>query len=300
MGLNIKNETGNLVSVVLGIADEMGKIPSIEDCIDPKTKENILNDTYPTEADCINEIENFNNILLKNGVEVLRPNSINNLNQIFTRDIAFVVENKLFIPDIINERNREKEGIKYLTDNLENEEKIIIPENINIEGGDIIVHNEYIFIGYSNDNKLKVSRTSHEAIKFFQDFFPNKKVMGFELFKDENDPYNSILHLDCAMQPVGNKHVIIYEDGFKNKEELNRLKRIFGDKNLIKINKEEMYQGFSNIFSINEETVISDSTFVRLNSILVNQGINVEKVYYREISKFGGLFRCSTLPLNRT
>ena len=68
---------------------------------------------------------------------------------------------------------------------------------------------------------------------------------------------------------------------------------------MIKINKEEMYQGFSNIFSINEETVISDSTFVRLNSILVNQGINVEKVYYREISKFGGLFRCSTLPLNR-
>ena len=59
------------------------------------------------------------------------------------------------------------------------------------------------------------------------------------------------------------------------------------------------YYAEREVFSINEETVISDSTFERLNSILVNQGINVEKVYYREISKFGGLFRCSTLPLNR-
>ena len=37
MGLNIKNETGKLVTVVLGIAEDMGKPPSIEECIDPKT-----------------------------------------------------------------------------------------------------------------------------------------------------------------------------------------------------------------------------------------------------------------------
>ena len=45
MGLNIKNETGKLVTVVLGIAEDMGKPPSIEECIDPKTKENLINNT---------------------------------------------------------------------------------------------------------------------------------------------------------------------------------------------------------------------------------------------------------------
>lgn len=299
MGLNIKNETGKLVTVVLGIAEDMGKPPSIEDCIDPKTKENLINNTYPKEEDCIHEIENFNNILLRNGVEVLRPNNIQDLNQIFTRDIAFVIEDKLFIPDIIKERNKEKDGIKYLLDNFEKDEKIIIPEDINIEGGDIIIHNDYIFIGYSNDDKLKVSRTSPKSIPFIQEHFPDKKVLGFDLVKDDNDPYNNILHLDCVMQPVGKDNIIIYEGGFKKKNELEKLIEIFGKNNIIKISKEEQYEGCSNLFSINEKTVISDSTFNRLNKILISKGINVEKVYYREISKYGGLFRCSTLPLNR-
>ena len=69
MGLNISNETNDLVSVILGIADEMGKKPSAEDCIDPKTKYHIINNSYPKEEDCKIEIENFNNILFKNGVE---------------------------------------------------------------------------------------------------------------------------------------------------------------------------------------------------------------------------------------
>ena len=66
MGLNISNETNDLVSVILGIADEMGKKPSAEDCIDPKTKYHIINNSYPKEEDCKIEIENFNNILFKN------------------------------------------------------------------------------------------------------------------------------------------------------------------------------------------------------------------------------------------
>tara|TARA_B100000614_G_scaffold257559_1_gene278049 strand:+ start:524 stop:1429 length:906 start_codon:yes stop_codon:yes gene_type:complete len=300
MGLNISNETNDLVSVILGIADEMGKKPSAEDCIDPKTKYHIINNSYPKEEDCKIEIENFNNILFKNGVEVLRPNSIQNLDQIFTRDIAFVVGNKIFVPEIIESRNREKDGIKYFLDNLETNEKVIIPEEIKIEGGDIIIHNDFIFIGYSDDNSYKVSRTSPESIQFIQKYFPDKEVLGFNLFKDDDDPYKSVLHLDCAMQPVGKENIIIYEEGFKNINELDKLKKIFGKNNMIQIDENEMYQGFSNIFSISNEIVVSDSTFTRLNSILKSLNIKVEEVYYREISKFGGLFRCSTLPINRS
>ena len=81
---------------------------------------------------------------------------------------------------------------------------MIIPEEIKIEGGDIIIHNDFIFIGYSDDNSYKVSRTSPESIQFIQKHFPDKEVLGFNLIKDDDDPYKSVLHLDCAMQPVYN------------------------------------------------------------------------------------------------
>lgn len=300
MSLNIHNETGKLVSVILGIGQDMGEIPKIEECIDPKTRLNILNNTYPLEIDCIREIEKFHDILIKYNVKVLRPDNIANLNQIFTRDISFVVGDKIFIPDIIESRNREKDGIKCFLDTLEESEKIIIPQNIKIEGGDIIIHNDHIFIGYSDAySELKVSRTSAKAIDFIREIFPKKNVIGLNLIKDDKDPNKSILHLDCAMQPIGEKKLIIYEEGFRNKEELYQLYDIFGERNLIKINQYEMFEGCSNVFSINPNTIVSDLTFDRLNNKLESLNFVVEKVHYREVSKFGGLFRCSTLPLNR-
>ena len=53
MNLNVKNETDTLVSVVLGIADNLGPQPTVENCIDPKTKFHILNNTYPKEDDSV-------------------------------------------------------------------------------------------------------------------------------------------------------------------------------------------------------------------------------------------------------
>ena len=56
---------------------------------------------------------------------------------------------------------------------------------------------------------------------------------------------------------------------------------------------------YTNVFSINESTIISDHRFERLNDWLINNDFTVELVSYNEISKMGGLFRCSTLPLIR-
>jgi len=46
--------------------------------------------------------------------------------------------------------------------------------------------------------------------------------------------------------------------------------------------------------------VVSEEHFTRLNEHLEKEwGITVERVPYYEISKMGGLLRCSTLPLVR-
>ena len=39
--------------------------------------------------------------------------------------------------------------------------------------------------------------------------------------------------------------------------------------------------------------------FTRVNNILKNRGFIVEEINFSKISKLGGLFRCSTLPLKR-
>ena len=299
MNLNVVNETNKLKKVVLGIANNLGEVPLASDCIDPKTKHYLINGEYPLENNCIAEIENFNNILIDNGVTVIRPKPIKDLNQIFTRDIAFVIDNILFEANTIDARAEEKKGILDILNN-EKGSNIKIPKGIKIEGGDVIINNNFIFIGYCNkkDENLKVSRTNKKAVDFIKEVFPNKDIIGLELVKNDNDPHNNILHLDCTMQPVGKNDIIIYEGGFRNKSDYSFIKEIFKN-NMIKVTSQDMFNGFPNIFSINNKKVVSDITFHKLNSILKEKGYSVEKTMYREISKFGGLFRCSTLPLER-
>ena len=300
MNLNVVNETNKLKKVVLGIANSFGEVPLPGDCIDPKTKHYLNNGEYPLENNCITEIENFNNILIDNGVSVIRPKPIAGLNQIFTRDIAFVIDNIIFEANTIAARAEEKNGILDILNKEKGSNKIQIPKGIKIEGGDVIINNNFIFVGYCNkkDENLKVSRTNKKAVDFIKEVFPNKDVIGFELVKNDNDPYNNILHLDCTMQPVGKNDIIIYEGGFRNKSDYSFINEIFRN-NMIKVTSQDMFNGFPNIFSINNKKVVSDITFHKLNSILKERGYTVEKIMYREISKFGGLFRCSTLPLER-
>ena len=89
------------------------------------------------------------------------------------------------------------------------------------------------------------------------------------------------------------------QDSFKNKSDVVYLEELIGKSNLFYISKDEKNNMYSNIFSMSPNVVISDSRFSRLNSWLQQKDILVEDINYSEISKMGGLFRCSTLPLIR-
>ena len=47
------------------------------------------------------------------------------------------------------------------------------------------------------------------------------------------------------------------------------------------------------------DIVVSEKSFTKLNSWLRSFNIVVEEINFKEISKQGGLLRCSTLPLTR-
>ncbi|MEM6735011.1 MAG: arginine deiminase family protein [Bacteroidota bacterium] len=300
ISVKILDETAPLEAVILGTAKNMGEIPDLKKTYDPKSRAHIKAGTYPKESDLIKEIEEVRKVFEKYNVKVYRPVSIENLNQIFSRDIAFVINDTLVIPCITHERKKESEGINYIINQVE---KVLLPdEHLFMEGGDIIPWKENLFVGYSKKEDFKkytVSRTTEESLRYLTKTFSSWNVKGFELNKSDIDPLENALHLDCCFQPVGRNKSVIYPGGFKNQDDVRFLMDFFGKENIFEINKEEMYEMNSNFFSISPEVVISDRSFVRLNQQFRNWGLKVEEVNYREVAKMEGLFRCTTMPLRR-
>ncbi len=298
--VKILDETAPLEAVVLGTAKDMGGVPSLNKTYDPKSREHIVAGTFPVETDLVKEMESVKEVFEKHGVEVYRPKSLENLNQIFSRDIAFVVGETLVIPCVTQERKLESDGIDHITGKIEN---VLLPdEHLFMEGGDIMPWKGKLFVGYSKEedfSKYTVSRTNEDSLNYLRDTFKDWEVHGFELNKSDDDPKENALHLDCCFQPVGHDKAVIYPGGFKNEEDVAYLTDLFGPENVFEITKDEMYEMNSNFFSISPEVVISDSSFHRLNDQLRRWGITVEEVKYREVAKMEGLLRCTTMPLRR-
>jgi len=300
--LNINNETSRLRTVVLGIANSNGPVPKIEECYDPKSIEHVKAGTYPKEEDMILEMDAVAAIFEKYGVKVYRPEVIKDCNQIFSRDIAFVIEDKIIRANILPNREKEIRAIDYIWNQIEPDKRIILPKECHAEGGDVMPWNDYIFIGtYSGDDYSDyiTARTNMDAVIALQELFPDKMVKSFELRKSNTDPKENALHLDCCFQPIGTNKAILHKNGFLIEREYQWLVDFFGKENIFEITKDEMYNMYSNVFSISETVIVSEINFTRLNTWLRKQGFTVEEVPYAEIAKQEGLLRCSTMPLIR-
>lgn len=300
--LNIQNETSRLRAVVLGTAFHNGPIPTEEECYDPKSKIHVIAGTYPKEQDMISEMESVARVFEKYDIKVFRPEIIENYNQIFSRDIGFVIEDKFITANILPDRDQEILAINHVLDQIPKENRISLPEDCHVEGGDVMPWNNYIFIGtYSGKDypEYITARTNVNAVEAIQELFPNKIVKSFELRKSNDNAKDNALHLDCCFQPIGKDKAILHKNGFLVEKEFNWLVDFFGKQNVFEISKDEMYQMNSNVFSISENIIVSEQNFTRLNSWLVEKGFTVEKVPYSEIAKQEGLLRCTTLPLVR-
>ena len=300
--LNINNETSRLKAVVLGSAFSSGPTPKIEEAYDPKSLEHILAGTYPVEADMVSEMNAFEEVLKKYNVTVLRPQNIDNYNQIFTRDIGFVIDDTFVKSNILPDRELELGAIQFIVDQVNPNKVVRPPEEVHIEGGDVMLWNEHIFIGTYKGSDYKeyiTARTNKEGVDYIKSLFPDKIVKEFDLVKSKIEARNNALHLDCCFQPVGRDKGIIYKDGFREEADYLYLVNLFGEENLFHITRDEMYNMNSNVFYIDSNVVVSERNFTRLNNWLRTNGFIVEEIPYAEIAKQEGLLRCSTLPLIR-
>lgn len=300
--LNVKNETSRLRAVVLGTAQSNGPTPTADEAYDPKSLEHILAGTYPLEEDMVREMEAFNEVFKKYDVKVYRPEIIEDYNQIFSRDIGFVIDDVFIKANILPDRERELDAIRYIIEQMDPAKVVRPPEEVHIEGGDVMLYNDHIFIGTYKGSDYKnyiTARTNMQGVQYIKDLFPNKIVKEFDLVKSKIEPRDNALHLDCCFQPVGHNKGIIYKSGFREEADYMYLVEFFGKENLFHITRDEMYNMNSNIFSIAPDVVVSEKNFTRLNTWLRENGFTVEEIPYAEIAKQEGLLRCSTLPLIR-
>lgn len=302
LDLNVRNETARLRKVILGLANSNGSTPTVDEAYDPKSLEHILAGTYPVEQDMIIEMEAFNAVFQKYDVAVLRPELISDYNQIFARDIGFVIDDVFIKSNILPDRERELDAIQYVIDQINPSKVVRPPEEVHIEGGDVMLWNDYIFIGTYKGSDYKdyiTARTNWQGVEFIKQLFPNKIVKDFDLVKSKLEARDNALHLDCCFQPVGNDKGIIYKNGFREESDYLFLVTLFGKENLFHITRDEMYDMNSNVFSIAPNVVVSERNFTRLNNWLRSNDFIVEEIPYAEIAKQEGLLRCSTLPLIR-
>lgn len=321
INIQIKDETAPLEAVILGTARSIISpfwtyvdpatwtseyAPEEDQITDPKSRLHLMNGTYPMESDLRRENDEFIRVLAKYNVRVHQPITLPNTNQIFTRDIGFVIDD-YFIKSNMGTAERAQEffAIRDIVSQIA-QEVWFPPQSVKIEGGDVMPAGNKIYVGQAAKGceKMRCNRTNPEAINWLQNKFPDKEIIGVPLKKSDRDPQSNCLHLDCAFQPIGNNdHCIIFMDGFENKDQAHELMDAFGgEKNAIKIEAEDMLNMNSNIFSISPDVIVSGKNpkeFGKLNNALRDKGFTVEEIQYSETSKMEGLLRCSTLPLRR-
>jgi len=299
MKIQINSETSTLKQVIIGNAYNFKSPLNFRDLYDPTSLMNYLKGNYPTKFRLQNQLSNFKKILVNHNVKVNELDVIDT-NQIFARDLGFVIDGNFFLSSILPDRELELNGLKNILKKIKN--VIKLPKSAHIEGGDVVVDKNHVFIGYYNKKDYRnqiTARTNKKAIKIISDILKNKEIFPIELIKSSILPSKNALHLDCCFQPVSTNKAVVCKEAFANKIELEFLISYFGEKNIFNVTLNEMSKLYCNLFSINQNTVITDMRFKRLIDWLHNIGMNVEKVDFSEISKLGGLFRCCTLPLIR-
>ena len=299
MNLNINSETSKLKEVLIGNSYNFKSPLNFRDLYDPTSLLNYLKGKYPNKSQLQSQLSELKKILIKHEVKVHELDT-EDTNQIFARDLGFVIDDNFIVSSIIPDREKELNGLRTLLNNIKN--VIKLPKSAHIEGGDVVVTKDHVFIGYYDKSDYKnqiTARTNKKAIKIIKDSIKKKEVIPIELIKSSVRPSENALHLDCCFQPVSTDKAVMCKEAFANKIELNFITSYYGEKNIFNVTLDEMSKLYCNFFSINENTVITDKRFKRLIDWFNNIGLNVEKLDFSEVSKLGGLFRCCTLPLYR-
>ena len=184
-------------------------------------------------------------------------------------------------------RRHEWRGYAHLFEHFPEHVKVLFgPEDLVIEGGDVIVDRGKVFVGIGQ-------RTTLAGAAWLMQLVPDFEIVPVDLngLADGED----VLHLDCSFLPVGDGLALIYPDGMRDIPAT--LRETY---DLIEVTREEQQMLGTNVLSLAPGCVVSREDSTRINAELRARGIEVVELPYSEPPKTGGSFRCCTLPLHRS
>ena len=253
---------------------------NIRDVIN-ETQKHFKNEGIHIEK-ALEQHDEFVNTLREQGIEViLLPYHKKYPEQVFTRDIGFTLGETIFVADMASDvRNGEENVLKQWLEDEEISYYNIIGHQI--EGGDVIIDRDTIYIGLSD-------RTNAEAIGHLQNLLKKQ----FDIIPI--DFKSKYLHLDCVFNIVSPELALIYPDALKP-EHIDLFKKRY---EVIEVSEEEQFTLGTNVLSIGYKKIISLPVNKEVNEELRKRGFEIIEVDITEIIKSGGSFRCCTLPIHR-
>lgn len=200
--------------------------------------------------------------------------------QVFTRDIGFTLGQTIFVAKMANEIRIGEEN--QLKEWLEEEEisYYSLAEDL-IEGGDVIIDRETIYVGISD-------RTNERAIDHLQSILTQFKVQPIPI----NTKY---LHLDCVFNVVSPDVALIFPPAL-TKGDIDLFTSRY---QCIEVSEAEQFTLGTNVLSIGNKRIFSLPVNKQVNTQLREHGFDVIEIDITEIIKSGGAFRCCTLPILR-
>lgn len=227
----------------------------------------------------LNQYNQYINYLIENDVKPIFIDITNSSKQVYAKDIAFVIDNVLFISKMsLKEREVEIEPIKKLA--LEQNLDFYVMQN-NIEGGDVAVCNNVVFVGLSN-------RTNVHAIEELKSILAlkgiNKEVAAINFDKN-------MLHLDCVFSLLGEKSALVSPYVY-DKDIIEKY-----IENIIEVTKEDADAFATNFVYLGNNKLVTSN--INIGHKLKDLGYNVKILDYSEIVKGDGSIDCCTLALLR-
>ena len=286
MDVYVDSETAPLRSVIVGYPDNFLQVDA--EIINETQRQYYDGPEAPTTEAVTAQLNGFIRVLRDRGVEVIQPHALPYVpDQMMTRDIGVVIGTTFVVTTMAAASRRlEWRGYSHLFERFPADVKVLFgPEDLVIEGGDVIVDRGKVFVGIGQ-------RTTLAGAAWLMQLVPDHEIVPINLSGLEHG--EDVLHLDCSFLPVGDGYALIYPGGLRDVPAAVR-----DTYELIEVTREEQQVLGTNVLSISPDCVISQPTSVRINAELRARGIEVVEVPYSEPPKTGGSFRCCTLPLRR-
>ena len=284
------SESGRLRKVVVGRWQEYADYPEYIEVVNESQKSGL-----PNKALLEEEFVHFIEVLEKHQVQVVLPRYVGRFvyDQLTPRDIGVAIGNRFIVCNMVSQSRRyEVAGIFHELNQMVGDPKpgILVPtgNDIHLEGGDILVHNECIFIGISQ-------RTNAAGAEYLEHTFGDEFRVVPVHCKQLNQG-EDVLHLDCTLNFIGKHTALIYPDGF---EEISDEIREGYD--WLQLTRDEQALLGTNVLSIDPHTLVARKHpgLTGLNARIRDMGFEVIELPFDGATATGGSFRCCSLPLVR-